>query len=100
MLEGRVATNIRFNHEHFPKHFPSMSLRTMEQKLVKTIFPNGHWTAGLTRPEDGDQQMIFHYIPFTECVRRQLSRRLLGISTWSMSCRGAQGTQGPADLVV
>ena len=69
MLE--VATNIRFN----PEHFPSMSLRTMEQKLVKTIFPNGHRTADLTRPEDGDQKIIFHYIPFTECVRRQLSRR-------------------------
>ena len=36
-----VATNTRFN----PEHFPSMSLRTMEQKLVKTIFHNGqHWT--------------------------------------------------------
>jgi len=66
-----VATNTRFN----PEHFPSMSLRTMEQKLVKTIFPNGHSTADLTRPEDGDQRILFHYIPFTECVRRQLSRR-------------------------
>ena len=69
MLE--VATNVRFN----PEHFPSMSLRTLEQKLVKTIFPNGHRTADLTRPEDGDQKIIFHYIPFTEVVRRQLSRR-------------------------
>ena len=34
MLE--VATNIRFN----PEHFLSMSLLMMEQKLVKTIFPN------------------------------------------------------------
>lgn len=66
-----VATNVRFN----PEHFPSMSLRTMEKKLVKTIFPDGHRTADLTRPEDGDQKIIFHYIPFTECVRRQLSRR-------------------------
>jgi len=66
-----VATNVRFN----PEHFPGMSLRTMEKKLVKTIFPDGHRTADLTRPEDGDQKIIFHYIPFTERVRRQLSRR-------------------------
>ena len=101
MLE--VATNIRFNPEHFQPE--SMSLRTMEQKLVKTIFPNGHRTADLTRPEDGDQKIIFHYIPFTECVTRQLSRRAFAghhcrISTWSMSHRGAQGIQGPADSVV
>ena len=103
MLE--VATNIRFN----PEHFPSMSLRTMEQKLVKTIFPNGHRTADITRPEDGDQKIIFHYIPFTECVCRQLSRRVFaghqyletpGTPGWSMSRRGAQGIQGPADSVV
>jgi len=58
-----VATNTRFN----PEHLPSMSLRTMEQKLVKTtgIFPSGHRTADLTRPEDGDQRILFHYIPFT-----------------------------------
>jgi hypothetical protein len=42
---------------------------------VKTIFPDGHRTTDLTRPEDGDQKIIFHCIPFTECVRRQLSRR-------------------------
>ena len=64
-------TLIRFN----PEQFPSMSLRTLEQMLVKTIFPDGHCTADLTRPEDGNQKIIFHYIPFTECVRRQLSRR-------------------------
>ena len=69
MLE--VATNVSFK----PEHFPSVSLRTLEQKLVKTIFPNGHRTADLTRSEDGDQKIIFHYIPFTEVVRRQLSRR-------------------------
>ena len=92
MLE--VATNTRFN----PEHFPSMSLRTVEQKLVKTIFPNGHRTADLTRPEDGDQKIIFHYIPFTECASRQLSRRAFaGTSTWSMSHRSAQGIQGPVD---
>ena len=97
MLE--VATNIRFN----PEHFPSMSLRTMEQILVNTILPNGHRTADFTRPEDGDQKIIGHYIPFTECVRRQLSRRAFAghcISTWSMSLRDAQGIQGPADSVV
>jgi len=66
-----VSANIRFN----PEHFPSMSLRTLERMLVKTIFPDGHSTTDLTRPEDGNQKIIFHYIPFTECVRRQLSRR-------------------------
>ena len=65
------STNTRFN----PEHFPSMSLRTLEQQLVKTIFPDGHCTMDLTRPEDGDQKIIFHYIPFTECARHQLSRR-------------------------
>ena len=43
--------------------------------MVKTIFPNGYCTADLTRPEDGDQKIIFHYILFTECVKHQLSRR-------------------------
>jgi hypothetical protein len=52
-----------------------MSLSTIEKKLVKTIFPDRHSTADLIRPEDGDQKIIFHYILFTECVRRQLSRR-------------------------
>jgi hypothetical protein len=52
-----------------------MSLRTIEKKLVKIIVPDGHSTADLTRPEDGDQKIIFHYIQFTECVCRQLSRR-------------------------
>ena len=46
------STNPRFD----PAHFPSMSQHNLE-------------------PEDGNQQIIFHYIPFTECVRRQLSRR-------------------------
>ena len=73
----------------------------MEQKLVKTIFPNGHRTADLTRPEDGDQKIIFHYIPFTEVYAASCpGGRLLGISTWSMSRSGAQGIQGPADSVV
>jgi hypothetical protein len=55
----------------------------MEKKLVKTIFPDGHRTADLTRPEDGDQKIIFHYIPFTD--------------TWSMSPKSAQEIQGPVD---
>jgi len=65
------STNPKFN----PEHFPSMSLHNLEKLLVKTIFPDGHQTVDLTRPEDGNQQIIFHYIPFTECVRHQLSRR-------------------------
>ncbi len=51
-------------------------MSTIEKKLVKTIFPDRHSTASnLMRPEDGDQKIIFHYILFTECVCRQLSRR-------------------------
>jgi hypothetical protein len=49
-----VATNVRFN----PEHFPSMSLSTMEKQLEKTIFPDGHRTADLTRPEDGPEDNI------------------------------------------
>jgi hypothetical protein len=60
-----VVTNTRLN----PEHFPSMSLRTMEQKLVKTIFPNGQLTshcsphkAGGWGPEDNIPLHPFHWM--------------------------------------
>ena len=28
-----------------------------------------------SKPADGDQKIILHYVPFTQCVKRQLSRR-------------------------
>ena len=48
------STNPKFN----PEHFPSMSLRNMEKLLVKTIFPDGHQTVDLTRPEESEKMGI------------------------------------------
>ncbi len=70
----------------------------MEKKLVKTIFPDGHSTSDLTRPEDGDQKIIFHYIPFTDVYAASYpDERSLGTNTWSISPKSAQEIQGPVD---
>ena len=47
------------------------SVQTMESKIMKYLFPEGHKVKNLTRQRDG-KQLVLHYIPYIEVVRRLL----------------------------
>ena len=47
------------------------SVQTMESKIMKYLFPEGHKIKNLTRQRDG-KQLVLHYIHYIEVVRRLL----------------------------
>jgi hypothetical protein len=47
------------------------SVQTMESRIMKLPFPEGHKTKDLTRQRDG-KKLILHYVPYIEIVRRQM----------------------------
>jgi hypothetical protein len=64
----QMATNPKFS-PHDLSEFTSV--QTMESKIMKFLFPEGHKIKNLTRQRDG-KQLVLHYIPFIEVVRRLL----------------------------
>ncbi len=68
--QGPKAT--RFNPKFSPYDLSEFtSVQTMESKIMKYLFPEGHKVKNLTRQRDG-KQLVLHYIPYTEAVRRLL----------------------------
>ena len=63
-----MAVNPKFS-PHDLSEFTSV--QSMESKIMKFLFPEGHKTANLTRQRDG-RQVILHYVPYIEVVRRLL----------------------------
>jgi hypothetical protein len=63
-----MAVNPKFS-PHDLSEFTSV--QSMESKIMKFLFPEGHKTANLTRQRDG-RPVILHYVPFIEVVRRLL----------------------------
>jgi hypothetical protein len=47
------------------------SVQTMESRIMKYFFPEGHKTKDLTRQRDG-KRLILHYVPYIEIARRQM----------------------------
>ena len=46
-------------------------VQTMEARIMKFLFPEGHKTKDLSRRRDG-KRLVLHYLPYIECVRRLL----------------------------
>ena len=63
-----MAVNPKFS-PHDLSEFTSV--QTMESKIMKFLFPEGHKIKDLTRQRDG-KRMVLHYLPYIEMVRRLL----------------------------
>ena len=50
-------------------------VQTMESRIMKFLFPEGHKTKDLTRRRDG-KKLILHYVPYIEIARRQLRNEM------------------------
>ena len=61
------------SHPNFSPHDLSefTCVQTMESRIMKCLFPEGHKTKELTRKRDG-KRLVLHYIPYIEYVRRLL----------------------------
>jgi hypothetical protein len=51
-------------------------VQTMESRIMRIIFPEGHRTKDLTRIKDGEK-LVLHYIPYVEIVKRILRNKML-----------------------
>ena len=70
--KGNAFLSVASNPKFSPYDLAEFTcVQTMESRIMKFLFPEGHKTKDLTRRRDG-KRLILHYIPYIEIVRRQL----------------------------
>jgi hypothetical protein len=70
--KGNTFLGMAVNQKFSPHDLSEFtSVQTMESKIMKFLFPEGHKIKDLTRQRDG-KRMVLHYLPYIEMVRRLL----------------------------
>jgi hypothetical protein len=66
--KGNAFLSVASNPKFSPYDLAEFTcVQTMESRIMKFLFPEGHKTKDLTRLRDG-KQLILHYIPYIEIV--------------------------------
>ena len=82
-----MAVNPKFS-PHDLSEFTSV--QSMESKIMKFLFPEGHKTANLTRQRDG-RPVILHYVPFIEVGGCFETKALKAKCITTLRCSGQPG---------
>ena len=70
--KGNTFLGMAVNQKFSPHDLSEFTyVQTMESKIMKFLFPEGHKIKDLTRQRDG-KRMVLHYLPYIEMVRRLL----------------------------
>jgi hypothetical protein len=66
--KGNAFLSMASNPKFSPYGLAELTcVQTIESRIMKFLFPEGHKTKDLTRRRDG-KQLILHYIPYIEIV--------------------------------